>query len=352
MTLDTTTAVIPTGGPASPGSPAGGTAARTSSGRRASPWLQFAIKRLFGLVITVVVLVVVTFLIVQLIPGDPAVGAAGPDATAQRIEEVRTELGLDLPLLQQFTHYVATLLDGTMGQSFSLNSTVSDIIASRLPFTASLALISILLVLLVAIPLGMTVGILTRGGRRRPVDIAFGFGTGFIAAIPPYVMATLLVVVFAVTLAVLPPAYSKNHVGTSFVLPVVALAIGPICTVARVVRRETAVVLEQDYMRTAKGWRLSALPLYAKYALPNLLTSTLTLSGLILTSMIGGAIIIETVFAWPGLGRGVVQAIANKDYPLIQGIILVLGILAAVLTLLVDVILGAIDPRTLGSKND
>ncbi len=159
-------------------------------------------------------------------------------------------------------------------------------------------------------------------------------------------------VVFAVTLAVLPPAYSKNHVGTSFVLPVVALAIGPICTVARVVRRETAVVLEQDYMRTAKGWRLSALPLYAKYALPNLLTSTLTLSGLILTSMIGGAIIIETVFAWPGLGRGVVQAIANKDYPLIQGIILVLGILAAVLTLLVDVILGAIDPRTLGSKND
>jgi len=180
----------------------------------------------------------------------------------------------------------------------------------------------------------------------------FGFGTGLVAAIPSYVMATFLVLLFAVTLTLFPPAYSRLHPVASFVLPVLGLAIGPICIVARVVRRETSVVLEQDFMRTARGWRLRGVRLYGKYALPALLTSTLTLSGLILTSMLGSAIVVETVFGWPGLGLGVVQAILNKDYPVIQGIILVLGLLAALLTLFVDIILGLIDPRTLGSKHD
>lgn len=317
-----------------------------------SPWIEFAVKRLIGLAITIVVLVLVTFLIVQLIPGDPAVQAAGPDATAEQIERVREQLGLTLPLGERFIAYLTTLTDGTMGTSFMLNDTVSSIIFARLPFTAGLAVVAIIVTLLVAVPLGMSVGILTRGGRRRVLDDGFALVTGFVAAIPPYVMATGLVVVFAVTLALVPPAYSSTNPGLSFLLPVIALAIGPICTIARVVRRETAVVLEQDYMRTATGWRLPAIRRYASYALPNLLTSTLTLSGLILTSMLGGAIIIETVFSWPGLGLGIVQAIANKDYPLIQGIVIVLGVLAALLTLLVDVVLGIVDPRTLGGRHE
>jgi peptide/nickel transport system permease protein len=112
-----------------------------------------------------------------------------------------------------------------------------------------------------------------------------------------------------------------------------------------VVRRETAVVLEQDYLRTARGWRLGAFRTYARYALPNLLTSTLTLSGIILIGMLGGAITVETVFSWPGLGLGIVNAVTAKDYPLIQGIVLVLAVLAAALTLAVDVVLGLVDPR-------
>ncbi|MFT4306813.1 MAG: ABC transporter permease [Microbacterium sp.] len=323
----------------------------TPKGHSAGPWVEFAVKRSIGLAVTFVVLVLVTFLIVPMIPGDPAVGAAGPDATLADIERVRTQLGLDLPWYTQLLNYIGGLFDGTMGRSFSLNASVSSVIFTRLPFTAGLALIAIVVVLLVAVPVGMSVGVLTRGGRRPWLDTAFTFGTGAIAAIPGYVMATLLVVIFAVTLAVVPPAYSRNNVAASFALPVIALAIGPICIIARVVRRETAVVLKQDYMRTAAGWRVNAVKRYALYALPNLLTSTLTLSGLILTSMLGGAVIVETVFNWPGLGLGVVQAIATKDYPMIQGIVLVLGMLAALLTLLVDTVLGLIDPRALGGRH-
>jgi peptide/nickel transport system permease protein len=306
---------------------------------------SFAARRLGGLAGTIVVAVVLTFVIVPLIPGDPAVSAAGPDATVEQIEQVRAELGLDRPLAERFIDYVGGLVQGDMGHSFSLNAPVAEVVFGRLPFTAGLAFASLVVVLLVAVPVGMTVGVLTRGGRRRFIDSAFGYTTAVVAAIPPYVMATLLVLVFAVSLQVLPPAYSRSRVGISLLLPLMALSIPSICFIARVVRRETAVVLEQDYLRTARGWRLGALRTYGRYALPNLLTSTLTLSGIILIGMLGGAITVETVFSWPGLGLGIVNAVTAKDYPLIQGIVLVLAVLSALLTLAVDVVLGMVDPR-------
>ena len=298
-----------------------------------------------------VVLVLVTFFIVRLIPGDPAVGVAGPDASLEQIQQIRTQLGLNASLPQQFIDYVGGLLHDDFGQSFSQSGTAADVIFARLPYTVGIALPAMLLTLIVAVPPGMSVGVLTRGGRNRWLDKLFGFDTGIVSAVPQYVMATFLVLAFAVTLTLLPPAYSQNDGAKSFILPVLGLAIGPICVVARVVRRETAVVLEQDYLRTARGWRLKGLRLYGRYVLPSLMTSTLTMSGLILTSMLGSAIVVETVFGWPGLGLGIVQAILAKDYPVIQGIILVLGIIAALLTLLVDIILGLIDPRTLGGKD-
>jgi peptide/nickel transport system permease protein len=317
-----------------------------------SPWLAFAGKRLLGLLGTVVVLVLVTFFMVRLIPGDPAVAVAGPDASQAQIKEIRAQLGLDASLPAQFRDYVSGLLHGDLGQSFSQSQPVTDVLSARLPYTVGIALPAMLLVLLVAVPLGMAVGVLTRGGRNRWLDRLFGFGSGLVSAVPQYVMATFLVLIFAVTLAVLPPAYSRSSPGESYVLPILGLAIGPICVVARVVRRETAVVLEHDYFRTARGWRLPAWRLYGRYLLPSLLTSTLTMSGLILTSMLGSAIVVETVFGWPGLGLGIVQAILSKDYPVIQGIILVLGLIAALITLLVDILLGLIDPRTLGASHD
>ncbi|ALJ21859.1 ABC transporter permease [Microbacterium sp. No. 7] len=316
------------------------------------PWLRFAGRRALGLIATVAALIVITFLIVPLIPGDPAVAAAGPDANAAKIESLRREMGLDLPLWQQFLNYLQSLADGTMGYSFSSRSAVSEIVFARMPYTAALAGIAVVIVLLVSIPIGVWVAVATRGSRRPGVDRAFSVLTGLASAVPAYVLATVLVVVFAVGLGLLPPAYSRSSPGLSFVLPVAALSLGPVSTIARVVRRETALVLEADYMRTARGWRVPPLVRYAKYALPNLLTSTLTLAGLVLTGMLGGAIIVETVFGWPGLGLGVVNAIAHKDYPLIQGTVLVLGVFAAVITLAVDVVLAVVDPRIIGASGD
>lgn len=319
-----------------------------------SPWLGFALRRAGGLAATIGVLVVVSFLIVQLIPGDPAVAIAGPDATSDQIEALRRRLRLDLPVPEQFVLYVAGLVQGDLGTSFMYNRPVVDLIAGRIPFTATIAFSSIVLVLLVSIPLGMTVGVLTRGGRRSALDTGFGVVTGLLDSLPGYIFATILVVLVGTGVGLVwlfPPAYLASAPAASLVLPVIALSVGPICTVSRVVRRETAVAIGEDYMRTARGWRLPTRTLYLRNALPNLLTSTLTLSGLILAGMLGGALVIESVFALPGLGTGIIQAILNRDFPVIQGMVLVIGILAALVNLLVDVLLGIVDPRTLGGHH-
>jgi peptide/nickel transport system permease protein len=310
------------------------------------PWVGFSLRRLGALLLSFAVLVIVTFLIVPLIPGDPAVIAAGEGASPAQIATVRAELGLDLPLLTQFLNYVSGVLRLDMGVSFISGESVSALIFTRFPFTAEIALLAIVLVLAIAVPLGMTVAILTRGGRNRWLDAGFNFVTSLVYSVPQYVVATLLVVVFAVTLRWFPAAGAATL--NSLVLPTAALMLGPACVISRIVRRETAAVLEKDYIRTARGWRLSVLRTNARYVLPNLVTTTLTLSGLILAAQLGGAVVIETVFAWPGLGQGIVNAILQRDYPVIRGIILVLGLLATLIIILVDLILAIIDPRNLG----
>jgi peptide/nickel transport system permease protein len=322
--------------------------------RSTSPWLQFAVRRLIGLIAIFVVLLVVSFLIVQLIPGDPAAALAGANADLADIERVRQQLGLDQPLWQRFTDYAGGVLSGDLGTSFMYRQPVLTIIENRLPFTATIALAGIAIVLVVAIPLGMLIGVLTQAGRRKWLDTGFGFVTGFLDSVPGYVMATFLVVMFALGIGVLPlfpPAYTPRFGSASFVLPIAAIVIGPICTVSRVVRRETAVVLGNDYLRTARGWRLPAWKRYIKWALPNLLTSTLTVSGLVLTGLIGGAVVIESVFALPGLGSGIIKAILDRDYPVIQAMVIVIGMIAALINLLVDILLGLIDERTLGGSH-
>lgn len=327
---------------------------RRLSSVTASPWLAYAIRRASSLALIFIALVVVSFLIVQLIPGDPAFALAGANADLADIERIRHQLGLDVSLGQQFLNYLGNVMTGDLGTSFMYRQPVATIILNRLPFTATIAIAGIMTVLLVAIPLGMIVGLATRGGRRKWLDTAFGVVTGFLDSVPGYIAASFLVVLFALGIGIfpfLPPAYSPRLGAESFILPVAALVLGPICTVSRVVRRETAVVLENDYMRTARGWRLPAHKQYVKWALPNLLTTTLTLSGLIFSGMIGGAIIIESVFALPGLGTGIIKAILDRDYPVIQGMVIVIGMIAALVNLLVDVILGLIDSRNLGGAH-
>lgn len=299
--------------------------------------MLYLLRRLGGLAGVVVTLVVATFLMVQLIPGDPARVVAGVEADHAAVEIVRHELGLDRPLTEQLGAYVGGLLRFDLGLSFQTREPVAQIIATRLAFTAELALLAVLLVLLVSVPLGLLVAARGRGDRL------FTFLTGLGGATPEYVIATLLVLVFAITLGVLPVAGAATL--SSLVLPVVAIALPGICVMTRIVRREAAAVLAQDYMRTARARRMSPLRLYTRHALPNLLTAVLTLGGLILAGLLGGTVIVESIFAWPGMGTRVVEAILARDYPVVQGSVLVLGLLAALVALAVDILLHLLDPR-------
>ncbi|MFF8375634.1 ABC transporter permease [Streptomyces sp. NPDC015661] len=305
------------------------------------PWGVFLLRRLGGLLVVAAVLVTATFAMVQLIPGDPARVVAGPDASPEALVATRHQLGLDQPLLGQLVDYVTGLLRGDLGTSFQTKESVLDIVATRLPFTAELAVGAVLLSLLIAVPLGMITAVRSSGRA----DTGFSMLTGLGGAVPEYVLGTLLVVLFGIGLGWLPAAGAATP--GSLVMPIAALAVPGTCAIARIVHRETATVLAQDYMRTARARRLPPLRMYARHALPNLLTSTLTLGGLILAGLLGGTVVVESVFAWPGIGSRVVDAILARDYPVVQGCVLTLGLLAAVLNLLVDVLLGVLDPRTL-----
>ncbi|WP_330315064.1 ABC transporter permease [Streptomyces sp. NBC_00523] len=324
--------------------PAVGAAAGAGRSVRLGPWGAFLVRRLVGLTAVVITLVAGTFLMVQLIPGDPARVVAGAEAAPADVERARHDLGLDQPLLVRFGTYTSGLLRGDMGTSFQTQEPVAQIIGGRLPFTAEIALLSVLVVLVLAVPIGLAAA--ARGGRRT--DISYTFVTGTVGATPEYIIGTLLVLGFAIRLGWFPAAGAETLV--SMVLPIAALVLPATCVMARIVRSEATHVLAQDYMRTARGRRLRPLRLYARHALPNLLTATLTLGGLILAGLLGGTVVVESIFAWPGIGQRVVEALLVRDYPVIQGCVLILGLLAALLNLLVDVVLALLDPRTLAGK--
>ena len=288
-------------------------------------------------------LVVAVFLLVHLVPGDPARRTAGLEASGEQVEALRRELGLDRPLVVQFTQYVGDLAAGNLGRSFLTREPVTKVIADRLPKTVYLAAVAVGLMLVVSVPLGLLAAGLTWGGRNRSLDLGFTVMTSVMGALPPFLLATFLAYIFAVWLGLLPVAGATRW--DSVVLPALAIALRPMAELARMIRVETLNVLAQDYIRTARAKRLAALRLYGIHVLPNVLTAALTLGGLIFAHLLGGAVIIENVFAWPGLGTALVHAILARDYPTIQGVILLLGCCVIAVNTCIDLVLTLIDPR-------
>ncbi|MGW9158705.1 MULTISPECIES: ABC transporter permease [unclassified Microbacterium] len=314
------------------------------SARSDNPWVSFLVRRGGQFLLSVWVLVTAAFLMIHLVPGDPVRAALGLNAPTELVEARRAALGLDQPLIVQYFRYIGGLFTGDMGTSMITSQPVSEIIATRLPATLQLALLAVLLVLLVSVPLGVTMAVLTRGGRRRGLELAFATGSVILAAIPEFLLAVGLVYVFAVSLGWFPVA--GNTAPFALVLPVVALAVGPIAVFSRIIRVEVLSVLGQDFIRTARAKRLAPHRIYSRHALPNAMTATLTLTGLLLTGMVAGTVLVENVFAWPGLGTMIVQSILTKDYSVVQGIVLVYGVGVLVVNLVIDVILALLDPRS------
>ncbi|RSM81093.1 ABC transporter permease [Amycolatopsis sp. WAC 01375] len=319
------------------------------SGLRGSPWLSFAMRRLGRFVVSLWVLITTAFLMIQLIPGDPVRAALGLTAPVELVNARRAALGLDDPLWLQYVHYLGGVVTGDFGTSMTSGQPVSEVIGDRLPATLQLALPAFAVVIAVAIPLGLLFAVLTRGGRRRGSELAFTSTTVLLAAIPEFLLAVALVAFFAVRLGWFPVAGSDG--AGSLVLPVIALALGPASVLSRIVRVETLSVLGHDFIRTARAKRLPARLVYLRHALPNALTATLTMGGLMLTGMVAGTVLVENVFAWPGLGSTIAQSILQKDYPLVQGIVLVYGIGVLLVNLTVDVLLAVLDPRSTIREN-
>jgi peptide/nickel transport system permease protein len=288
-------------------------------------------------------LMLACFLLVHLVPGDPALRVAGLDATPEDVANVRHTLGLDLPLSQQFVNYVTGIARLDFGKSFVTREPVAQVIADRLPKTLELAITAMLLVIGASLPLGMVAAALTRDDRNRAFDVAFTAATSTMSALPNFLSATFLAFLFAVWLRWLPAAGATQW--SSVILPAVAVGLRPLAELARIVRVEMLNALAQDYVRTARGKRLPRWLIYLRHVLPNVLTGALTLGGLLFAGLIAGTVVVENVFAWPGLGTALVQGILARDYPVVQGITLLLGFAVVTVNTSVDAALTLLDPR-------
>jgi peptide/nickel transport system permease protein len=310
----------------------------------ASPWLRFTARRLGQLLVSALVLVTASFLIIHLIPGDPVRAALGLNASQELVETRRAQLGLNDPLWLQYVHYLKNLFTGQFGTSISSGLPVSQVIGQRLPATLELAGYSFVVAVGVSVPIGLVLGVLTRNARRRGLELVATTASVVVAAIPGFLLAVGLIYVFGVTLHWVPVAGQSGF--ASYLLPIAAMAIGPIAVLVRILRLEVLAALRADYVRTARAKRLPGWRVYLLHVLPNALTATLTIGGLLLSAMVAGTVLVENVFAWPGLGSTIVSSIVAKDYPVVQGIVLVYGTGVLLVNLIVDIALATLDPRS------
>src|SRR5690554_446603 len=324
-------------------------APRATANRILTAWtdavrMRYVLRRFGRLLFSLWVLVTAAFLMIHLIPGDPVRGALGPTAPAALVEARRESLGLNDPLLVQYLNYLQDLLSGDLGTSMISGLSVSQVIAQRLPATLSLALLAFAVTVVLSVPLGVAFGVLTRNGRARRAELGFTSVSSVLGTIPEFLFGVALVYLFGVQWQLLPVAGRGGP--ESYILPVLCLAIGPAALLARILRVEMVAVLTADFVRTARAKRMPSAIIYLRHALPNALTAALTIGGMLLGGMIAGTVLVESVFAWPGLGSTIVQSILTKDYPQAQAIVLVYGTTVLVVTMAVDLILAALDPRS------
>lgn len=304
----------------------------------------FLLRRLGRLVVSLVVVVLASFFLVHLVPGDPVRAVLGPEASPELVAATRANLGLDKPILQQFLDYVARLMRGDLGVSIRTQRPVSEIVAQRFPPTISLGVWAFVVAVVGALPIGIAAAVSSRTGRHRARDVGLSSFLGILIAIPNFLLAVGMIALFAVQLGWLPAAGWGSF--EQAILPVLTLALGPMAYLARIVQVEMTAVLEMTYMTTARSKRLPSRLYYLRHALPNIVTASLTVGGLVLSGLTAGTVLIETVFAIPGMGTTMVSAVSAKDFPVVQAAVIVYALIVLGVNLLVDLILVTIDPRS------
>jgi len=301
--------------------------------------LRFITTRLLYTLPVLWLVVSVVFLLIHLVPGDPIQQMLGEGAAAADIQAARHTYGLDVPIGQQYVNYWKGVMRGDLGQSLRLNQNVGRIIAERYPFTLKLTLASLAVALLIAIPAGV------RSARRRNRwdDRALSFASLLGLSFPNFALGPILILFFAIKLGWLPVSGSGTL--AHLVLPAVTMGGALAAILTRMVRTSLLEEMGQDYIRTARAKGLSENAVVYRHALRNALIPVLTVIGLQFGALLAGAIVTETIFSWPGIGRLTITAISNRDYYLVQGCILAIGLTYVAVNFLTDVLYSAVNPR-------
>jgi peptide/nickel transport system permease protein len=309
--------------------------------------LRVCIRRLLFTIPLLLIITIGAFALQVAIPGDPAQALAGDQATPEQLAAVRADLHLDLPGPVRYLYWLGDALHGNLGVSVATHRSVSEEIARRFPVDAELALCALLMALAVGIPLGIAQG--TRPGSRLDKLLLLMVSLGL--STPGFFLATIFIYVFAVQLRVL-PALGHPNFGDSpgqwalhMILPVVTLAIAEAASIARQLRTGLVGVMQEDYIRSARARGLSPLRVNGKHALKNASMSTLTVVGLRLGGILAGAVIIEQIFQFPGLGTYTLMAIQRHDYPVLQGAVLSVAVIVVTVNLLTDIAYGWLNPK-------
>jgi len=309
--------------------------------------MSYILRRLGTMIITIALSVVMIFFVFRVIPGDPAIIILGTEADEAQIAALRSQLGTDRPVLEQFITWASGALRGDLGVSLRFNRPVAEMLTNRLRVTAPLALYSITLAVLVSIPLGVALALIRAGA----VNLVFTYLSQLGMAVPSFWAALLLMSVFGVGLRWIPLGETvdwERDVAASLralTLPAIAIALPVVAIVTRYVRGELLDQIGQNYMRTALSKGLSFYRAVYYHALRNALISVTTILGILFANIVAGTVVVEQVFALPGVGLLLVTAVGYRDFPLIQGIALYIALVVAILNFVVDLLYRVIDPR-------
>lgn len=309
--------------------------------------MRFLVRKLLRLVFVVIAVTILTFLMVNLLPGDVAYLFAGLDASAAEVEAIRQDLGLDRPLVVRYLEWVTNLLQGDMGLSYRTSEPVAEAILSRLPVTIELMVLAQVAAIGLAVPLG----VLCAYRQNRWVDKVVTLAGFAMISIPPFVMALILIFVFALRLGILPATgYTPLSEGLwdnlrTFILPALSIALIEWVTLMRLLRNDMIVTLQEDYIAMARAKGLPTWHILLRHALRPSSFSLITILGIQVGALIGGTLIIESLFALPGVGRLLLIGIFSRDYMIVQGCILFIAVAYVLINFLVDLAYSMLDPR-------
>jgi peptide/nickel transport system permease protein len=300
--------------------------------------MTFVLRRMVELLIVLLAISMLAFALLHL-TGDPALAILGPDATAEAVAQLRRDLGFDRPLPVQYVDFLAGALRGDFGDSTRFRQPALDMFVERLPATLELTAAALLVSLLV----GGTVGVLAAVFRNTVLDTVVRASTLLGQAIPGFFLGIVCIIVFAAQLRWL-PAGGRGTI-MHLILPAFALGTYFAAITARFVRGSMLEVLSADYIRTARSKGVGEVGVIVRHALRNSLVGVVTLVGLQIGSLLSGAVVVETVFSWPGVGRLAVQAIYTRDFPVVQVTIILSAVIFVVINLITDIVYSVIDPR-------